>query len=159
MLCLELKGDDLLTRSHDLNLSTISISKMAASSLVCLMSKATSIKSWLWHRRLSLLNFGTINQLTKDDLVRGHLKFKYDKDHLCSACEQGKSKRATFKSKPVPRRNEEVSTNSAAPDLSNNEDTHSSSTIIIDDNEAPLIVSTSEEQTSTVTNDIIDESI
>ncbi|GJV25548.1 retrovirus-related pol polyprotein from transposon TNT 1-94 [Tanacetum coccineum] len=75
---------------------------MAASSPMCLMSKATSKKSWLWHRRLSHLNFGTINQLTKQDLVDGLSKFKYDKDHLCSACEQGKSKRVNLKPKLVP---------------------------------------------------------
>ncbi|GJS39630.1 retrovirus-related pol polyprotein from transposon TNT 1-94 [Tanacetum coccineum] len=67
----------------------ITICHMAASSPVCLMSRATSTKSWLWHRRLSHLNFGTINQLTLKDLVDGLLKFKYNKDHLCSACEQG----------------------------------------------------------------------
>ncbi|GJU52028.1 integrase, catalytic region, zinc finger, CCHC-type containing protein [Tanacetum coccineum] len=87
-----LEGDDLLTRSRDSNLYTISIYDMAASSPVCLMSKATSTKSWLWHRRLSHLNFDTITQLTKDDLVVGLLKFKYDKDHLCSTCEQGNNK-------------------------------------------------------------------
>ncbi|GKE00917.1 copia protein [Tanacetum coccineum] len=81
-------GDDLLTGSRDSNLYTISISKMAASSSVCLMSRATSTKSWLWHRRLSHLNFDTINQLTSKDLVDGILKFKYNNDHLCSACEQ-----------------------------------------------------------------------
>ncbi|GKB67893.1 retrovirus-related pol polyprotein from transposon TNT 1-94, partial [Tanacetum coccineum] len=75
---------------------------MAASSLVCLMSEAISTKSWLWHRRLSYLNFGTINHLTKQDLVDGLPKFKYDKDHLCSACEQGKSKKATLQPKLVP---------------------------------------------------------
>ncbi|GJR77844.1 hypothetical protein Tco_0090209 [Tanacetum coccineum] len=47
-----LKGDDLLTGGCESNLYTISISDMAASSPVCLMSKATSTKSWLWHRRL-----------------------------------------------------------------------------------------------------------
>ncbi|GKG02612.1 retrovirus-related pol polyprotein from transposon TNT 1-94, partial [Tanacetum coccineum] len=97
-----LEGDDLLTGSHDSNLYTISISKMAASSPVCLMSRATSIKSWLWHRRLSHLNFSTINQLTSKDLVNGLPKFKYNKDHLCSACEQGKSKRASLPPKLVP---------------------------------------------------------
>nr|GEW05118.1 integrase, catalytic region, zinc finger, CCHC-type, peptidase aspartic, catalytic [Tanacetum cinerariifolium] len=76
-----LKGDDLLTGSRDANLYTISIFEMAASSLVCLMSRATSTKSWLWHRRLSHLNFSTINQLTSNDLVDGLLKFKYNKDH------------------------------------------------------------------------------
>ncbi|GJX24605.1 retrovirus-related pol polyprotein from transposon TNT 1-94 [Tanacetum coccineum] len=70
---------------------------MAASSPVCLMSRAAqSTKSWLWHRRLSLLNFGTINQLTTKYLVDGLLKFKYNKDHLCSACEQVKSKKASL---------------------------------------------------------------
>ncbi|GJY88988.1 hypothetical protein Tco_0503616 [Tanacetum coccineum] len=48
-----LEGDDLLTGGHESNLYTIFISDMAASSPVYLMSKATSTKSWLWHRRLS----------------------------------------------------------------------------------------------------------
>ncbi|GJR03226.1 retrovirus-related pol polyprotein from transposon TNT 1-94 [Tanacetum coccineum] len=66
------------------------------------MSKATSTKSWLWHRRLSHLNFGTINQLTSNDLVDRLPKLKYIKDHLCSACEQGKSKKASLPPKLVP---------------------------------------------------------
>ncbi|GJW78935.1 retrovirus-related pol polyprotein from transposon TNT 1-94 [Tanacetum coccineum] len=97
-----LEGDDLLTGARDSNLYTTSISEMATSSLVCLMSRATSTKSWLWHRRLSHLNFGTINQLTSKDLVDGLLKFKYNKDHLCSAYEQGKSKKASLPPKLVP---------------------------------------------------------
>ncbi|GKD52475.1 retrovirus-related pol polyprotein from transposon TNT 1-94, partial [Tanacetum coccineum] len=97
-----LEGDDLLTGSRDSDLYTISISEMVASSLVCLMSRATSTKSWLWNRRLSHLNFGTINQLTSHDLVNGLPKFKYNKDHLCSACEQGKSKKASLPPKLVP---------------------------------------------------------
>ncbi|GKC50880.1 integrase, catalytic region, zinc finger, CCHC-type containing protein [Tanacetum coccineum] len=97
-----LEGDVLLTGSRDSNLYTISISEMAASSPVCLMSRATSTKSWLWHRRLSHLNFGSINQLTSKDLLDGLLKFKYNKEHLCSACEQGKSKKASLPPKLVP---------------------------------------------------------
>ncbi|GKC15328.1 retrovirus-related pol polyprotein from transposon TNT 1-94 [Tanacetum coccineum] len=97
-----LEGDDLLTGGRDSNLYTISIFDMAASSPVCLMSKATSTKSWLWHRRLSHLNFGTINDLTRLDLVDGLPKFKYGKDHLCSACERGKSKKASHPPKLVP---------------------------------------------------------
>ncbi|GJS23345.1 retrovirus-related pol polyprotein from transposon TNT 1-94 [Tanacetum coccineum] len=54
------------------------------------------------HCRLSHLNFGTINQLTSNDLVDGLPKLKYTKDHLCSACEQGKSKKASLPSKLVP---------------------------------------------------------
>ncbi|GJV88171.1 integrase, catalytic region, zinc finger, CCHC-type containing protein [Tanacetum coccineum] len=97
-----LEGDDLLTGGRDSNLYTISISDMAASSPVCLMSKATSTKSWLWHRRLSHLNFGTINDLTRLDLIDGLPKFKYGKDHLCSACERGKSKKASHPPQLVP---------------------------------------------------------
>ncbi|GJV30391.1 integrase, catalytic region, zinc finger, CCHC-type containing protein [Tanacetum coccineum] len=97
-----LEGDDLLTGGRDSNLYTISISDMVASSPICLMSKATSTKSWLWHRRLSHLNFGTINGLTKLDLVDGLPKFKYEKDHLCSACERGKSKKASHPPKLIP---------------------------------------------------------
>ncbi|GJZ97802.1 integrase, catalytic region, zinc finger, CCHC-type containing protein [Tanacetum coccineum] len=57
---------------------------------------ATSTKSWLLHRRLSNLNFGTINHLTKQDLFDGLPKFKDGKDHLCFAYEKGKSKKASL---------------------------------------------------------------
>ncbi|GKC15444.1 integrase, catalytic region, zinc finger, CCHC-type containing protein [Tanacetum coccineum] len=100
-----LEGEDLLTSSRESNVYTISISDMASSSPVCLLSKATSTKLWLWHRRFSHLNIGTINQLSKNELVDGLSISKYDKDHLCSTCEQGKSKKATFPSKLVPSSN------------------------------------------------------
>nr|GEV70742.1 Gag-Pol polyprotein [Tanacetum cinerariifolium] len=97
-----LEGDDLLIGDRESNLYTIFIFDMAASSPVCLISEATSTKSWLWHRRLSHLNFVTISDLTKHDLVDGLPKFKYGKDHLCSSCEQGKSKKASHPPKVVP---------------------------------------------------------
>nr|GEW46886.1 integrase, catalytic region, zinc finger, CCHC-type, peptidase aspartic, catalytic [Tanacetum cinerariifolium] len=103
-----LKGDDLLTGARESNLYTISIDDMAASSPVCLMSKATLTKSWLWHRRLLHLNFGTVNDLTRLDLVNGLLKFKHEKDHLCSACERGKSKKASHPPKLVPSDNSKL---------------------------------------------------
>nr|GFB34588.1 retrovirus-related Pol polyprotein from transposon TNT 1-94 [Tanacetum cinerariifolium] len=74
---------------------------MASTSPICLMARASSIKSWLWHQRLSHLNFDTINDLAKNDLVAGLPKFKYHKEHLCLSCEQGKSKRASHPPKPV----------------------------------------------------------
>ncbi|GKD25601.1 retrovirus-related pol polyprotein from transposon TNT 1-94 [Tanacetum coccineum] len=97
-----LEGDNFLTGSRESNFYTIFISELATSSPVCLMSKATSTKLWLWHRRLSHLNFGTINQLTSKNLVDGLPKFKYDKDHWCSSYEQGKSKKASLLPKLVP---------------------------------------------------------
>ncbi|GJW62608.1 retrovirus-related pol polyprotein from transposon TNT 1-94 [Tanacetum coccineum] len=61
--------------------------------------KASKHKSWLWHRRLNHLNFGTINDLARKDLVRGLPRLKFEKDHLCSACQLGKSKKHTHKPK------------------------------------------------------------
>nr|GEZ79758.1 retrotransposon protein, putative, unclassified [Tanacetum cinerariifolium] len=66
------------------------------------MARATPTKSWLWHQRLSHLNFDTVNDLAKNDLVSCLPKFKYAKEHLCPSCEQGKSKRASHPPKPVP---------------------------------------------------------
>ncbi|GJW53888.1 retrovirus-related pol polyprotein from transposon TNT 1-94 [Tanacetum coccineum] len=97
-----LKGVDLLKGTCTTNLYTINLHEMASTSLICLMARATSTKSWLWHQRLSHLNFDTINDLAKNDLVTGLPKFKYHKEHLCSSCEQGKSKRASHPPKLVP---------------------------------------------------------
>nr|GEU73856.1 hypothetical protein [Tanacetum cinerariifolium] len=43
------------------------------------------LTAWLWHRRLSHLNFDTINLLSKNDIVVGLPKLKFVKDHLCSS--------------------------------------------------------------------------
>nr|GEY83097.1 retrovirus-related Pol polyprotein from transposon TNT 1-94 [Tanacetum cinerariifolium] len=94
-----LDGVDLLTSSQGNNLYTLSIQDMMASSPICLLSKASKTKSWLWHRRLSHLNFGAINHLARQGLVRGLSKPKFKKDHLCSACAMGKSTRKTHKPK------------------------------------------------------------
>nr|GEZ56600.1 hypothetical protein [Tanacetum cinerariifolium] len=97
-----LEGVDLLSRNRTTNLYTINLHEMASASLICLMARASSTKSWLWHQSLSHLNFDTINDLAKNDLVSGLPKFKYHKEHLCPSCEQGKSKRASHPPKPVP---------------------------------------------------------
>nr|GFA02181.1 retrovirus-related Pol polyprotein from transposon TNT 1-94 [Tanacetum cinerariifolium] len=90
---------DLLTGSRGNNLYTLSLQDMMASSPICLLSKASKTKSWLWHRRLSHLNFGAINHLARKGLVRGLSKLKFKKDHLCSAFAMGKSTKKTHKPK------------------------------------------------------------
>ncbi|GJW99222.1 retrovirus-related pol polyprotein from transposon TNT 1-94, partial [Tanacetum coccineum] len=94
-----LEGVNLLTGSRGNNLYTLSLGDMMASSPICLLSKASKTKSWLWHRHLSRVNFGTINQLARHGLVRGLPKLKFKKDHLCSACTMGKSKKKPHKPK------------------------------------------------------------
>nr|GEX33457.1 retrovirus-related Pol polyprotein from transposon TNT 1-94 [Tanacetum cinerariifolium] len=97
-----LKGVDLLKGDRSKNLYTINLHEMAFAFLICLMARASSTKSWLWHQRLSHLNFDTINDLAKKDLVSGLPKLKYQKEHLFPSCEQGKSKKASHPPKPVP---------------------------------------------------------
>nr|GFB22982.1 ribonuclease H-like domain-containing protein [Tanacetum cinerariifolium] len=97
-----LEGVDLLKGDHSTNLYTINLHEMAFASPICLMAHASSIKSWLWHQRLSHLNFDTINDLARNDIIAGLPKFKYHKEHLCPSCEQGKSKRASHPPEPVP---------------------------------------------------------
>nr|GEW44094.1 reverse transcriptase domain-containing protein [Tanacetum cinerariifolium] len=92
-------GVDLLTGDRSLNLYTIALNEVASNSSACLIAKASSSQSWLWHQHLSHLNFTTINNLVKNNLVRGLPKMKFEKDHLCFTCEQGKIHRKHHKSK------------------------------------------------------------
>ncbi|GJV15534.1 retrovirus-related pol polyprotein from transposon TNT 1-94 [Tanacetum coccineum] len=68
------------------NLYTLCLEDMMPSSPICILSKASKINSWLWHRRLSHLNFDYITTLAKQGRVHGLPRLKIQKDHLCSAC-------------------------------------------------------------------------
>nr|GEZ99939.1 retrovirus-related Pol polyprotein from transposon TNT 1-94 [Tanacetum cinerariifolium] len=92
-------GVDLLTGDRSSNLYTIALNEVASNSSTCRLAKASSLQSWLWHQRLSHLNFATIKNLVKNNLVQGLPKMKFLKDHLCSACEHGKIHRKHHKSK------------------------------------------------------------
>ncbi|GJZ75101.1 retrovirus-related pol polyprotein from transposon TNT 1-94 [Tanacetum coccineum] len=60
------------------NLYTIALNEIASNSSACLLAKASSSQSW-----------------------SSPIKMKFEKDHLCSACEQGKIHRKHHKSKTV----------------------------------------------------------
>ncbi|GJT38122.1 retrovirus-related pol polyprotein from transposon TNT 1-94 [Tanacetum coccineum] len=98
----DLQGNDLLTGNRGSDLYTISLQETTSSTLICFMAKASPTQAWLWHRRLSHLNFDYITLLSKKDIVTGLPKLKYVKDQLCSSCEISKAKRSSFKSKVVP---------------------------------------------------------
>ncbi|GJZ06719.1 retrovirus-related pol polyprotein from transposon TNT 1-94 [Tanacetum coccineum] len=98
---IDLDGVDLIKGSRGTNLYTISIEDTMRSSPIFFLSKASKNKSWLWHRCLNHLNFGTLNDLSRKDIVRGLPRLKFEKDHLCSACQLGKSKKTTHKPKMV----------------------------------------------------------
>ncbi|KAI3681214.1 hypothetical protein L6452_36000 [Arctium lappa] len=96
------EGEELLVGTRESDLYTINLSNVQTDKQVCLLSKATMQQSWLWHRRLSHLNFRYINNLVRGKLVKGLPELKYEREHLCAACEKGKMKRAPHKPKPEP---------------------------------------------------------
>ncbi|GJR70522.1 putative ribonuclease H-like domain-containing protein [Tanacetum coccineum] len=67
--------------------------------LTCLVAKATSEESMLWHRRLGHVNFKNINKLVKENLVRDLPLKRFENDQTCVACLKGKQHRASCKTK------------------------------------------------------------
>nr|GEZ79187.1 hypothetical protein [Tanacetum cinerariifolium] len=104
----DLQGNDLLISNRGSNLYTISLQESTSSTPFCVMAKATPTQAWLWHRRLSHLNFDYINLLSKKNIMIGLPKLKYVKDQLCSSCELSKAKRSSFKSKAIPSTKERI---------------------------------------------------
>ncbi|GJR86536.1 retrovirus-related pol polyprotein from transposon TNT 1-94 [Tanacetum coccineum] len=98
----DLKGNDLLTGSRGTDLYSITLQDLPNPNPICLMAKATSSQAWLWPRRLSHLNFDSINLFSKNNIMNGLPKLKFIKDHLCSSCELEKTKRKSFHTKTTP---------------------------------------------------------
>ncbi|GJX98249.1 integrase, catalytic region, zinc finger, CCHC-type containing protein, partial [Tanacetum coccineum] len=113
-----LDGVDLLSGSTDTNLYTISLDDMLMTSSICLLSKALKTKSWLWHRRLSHLNFGTLNKLAKDGLIRGIPKIKFKKDHLCQSNQYSLLYPKSFPNPSLIQQNSYELIHNKKPDLS-----------------------------------------
>nr|GEZ77217.1 Gag-Pol polyprotein [Tanacetum cinerariifolium] len=77
----DIQGNDLLTGNRGSDLYIISLQESTSSTPLCLMAKASPTQAWLWHRRLSHLNFDYINLLSKKDIVIGLPKLKYSKGY------------------------------------------------------------------------------
>ncbi|GJY74129.1 retrovirus-related pol polyprotein from transposon TNT 1-94 [Tanacetum coccineum] len=90
-----LEGVDLLLGSRGTNLYSLPIGDMMASSPICLLSKATKTKSWLWHHSLFHLNFSDINHLARQSLVRGLPRLKYERPLMCCMCDWKKQETIT----------------------------------------------------------------
>nr|GEX30264.1 hypothetical protein [Tanacetum cinerariifolium] len=102
-------------------------------------------------RALLHLDFGTINDLTKHDLVDGLPKFKYSIYHLCSACERGKKSMNTLSKEDLDnlfgpmfdeyfeKKSSDLPINFAAQQVHNKEDSPMTTSIDIEEHEAPPI--------------------
>ncbi|KAJ9538685.1 hypothetical protein OSB04_031418 [Centaurea solstitialis] len=93
------EGNELIEGTRRSNLYTVNFQKQRSFTEICLLSKATFNQNVLWHRRLSHLNYATINQLAKAGLVIGLPSLKFTKEQLCSACKMGKIKKSSHKLK------------------------------------------------------------
>ncbi|KAL8119911.1 hypothetical protein AgCh_017145 [Apium graveolens] len=69
--------------------------------ICCFYTKASEEQSKLWHKKLSHLNFKTINTLVKKELVRDMPKLEFAQVEVCEACQKGKIKRSSHKSKTM----------------------------------------------------------
>ncbi|GJW78899.1 ribonuclease H-like domain-containing protein [Tanacetum coccineum] len=67
--------------------------------LTCCFANATLDESNLWHRRLSHINFKTMNKLVRENLVRGLPSKLFENDHTYVACQKGKQHKASYKTK------------------------------------------------------------
>ncbi|KAL8115425.1 hypothetical protein AgCh_022062 [Apium graveolens] len=69
--------------------------------VTCFYNKALDDKSWLWRKKLSYLNFKMMNARARRELVKDLPQMEFAPKGLCEACEMGKSKRASYKSKEI----------------------------------------------------------
>ena len=95
------KKDDILALSgvRKGNLFIADMNSSVAGKVTCFYGKASSDESWLWHKRLSHLNFKAMNALVRRELVRGLPPMEFISDGLCEACQFGKSKHTAHKDK------------------------------------------------------------
>ena len=81
------------------NIYLLYLKEVSFNNAQCLVTMGED--SWLWHRRLSHINFDLLNKIVAKDLVIGLPKIKFSKDHLCDACQKGKQISFSFKSKNI----------------------------------------------------------
>ncbi|KAL8119418.1 hypothetical protein AgCh_016803 [Apium graveolens] len=79
------------------------ISKKTANKdgICCFYTKASKEQSKLWHKKLSHLNFKAINTLVKKELVRNMPNLEFAQVEVCEACQKGKMRKSSHKSKTV----------------------------------------------------------
>nr|GEY53806.1 hypothetical protein [Tanacetum cinerariifolium] len=100
----KLKDDTnvLLRTPRQHNMYSIDLNNVVPhKNLTCLVAKASADESMLWHRRLCHLNFKTMNNLVRNNLVKGLPSKCFENDHTCVACLKGKQHKALCKTKLV----------------------------------------------------------
>ncbi|KAJ9539122.1 hypothetical protein OSB04_031855 [Centaurea solstitialis] len=84
------------------DLYLICFNTLKAKEEICHVSSVKNEEAWLWHTRFCHLNFHTLDKLVRLKLIKGLVDIKLEKDHLCSACEMGKRRTSSHKTKSDP---------------------------------------------------------
>ena len=79
------------------NVYLVDLKNLHCASDLCLASVDEDI--WLWYKRLGHASMNLISKLSKNELVKGLLKLKFEKDTICDACQLGKQTKSSFRSK------------------------------------------------------------
>ena len=82
--------DILLTGNKNENVYIVDFNSSKVDSLNCLLSMAFIDDSWIWHKKLSHLNFKAMNMLMQKNLVRGLPNKEFTKYGLCDSCQKGR---------------------------------------------------------------------
>nr|GEY53784.1 retrovirus-related Pol polyprotein from transposon TNT 1-94 [Tanacetum cinerariifolium] len=89
----------VLIAPRRMDVYVINISSYNEERNACFFATTSNSVNWLWHKRLSNLNFKNINKLARQNLVAGLSSHTFSKDKTCSACEKGKHHKTSFKTK------------------------------------------------------------
>ena len=85
-------SDLVLTGVRKVSLFVADMDSASKDKVCCFYTKASNEESWLWHKKLSHLNFKAINSLVKRELVRGMPSLEFFQEGVCEACQKGKMK-------------------------------------------------------------------
>ena len=97
-----ISGVTLLTGIRKSNIYIIDLNSACSITNLCFVAKNVSENSWLWHKRLSHLNFKYLAKIGRESLVRGLPKVADHHPEKCSACQLGKQSASSFTSKTAP---------------------------------------------------------
>ncbi|XP_071740746.1 uncharacterized protein [Rutidosis leptorrhynchoides] len=101
MCCVQtMEGDNLLEGKRESTLYSLAMKNMSSNlQPLCLVSKASSETSWLWHHRMSHLHSQKLNKLVSNSLVNGVPPISFDSTHVGPSCVMGKIHKSSHKSK------------------------------------------------------------
>ncbi|KAL8113620.1 hypothetical protein AgCh_020808 [Apium graveolens] len=83
------------------NLFVVNLNSANEDGICCFYTKAYEEQRKMWHKKISHFNYKAINTLVKKELVRDMSNLEFAQNEVCEACQKGKMKKSSHKSKAV----------------------------------------------------------